>query len=376
MVKVLVIANDFSTIFNFRLELIKKIREENFEVVLALPPSEKNEYFKEIGIKVLETPLERNGTNPIHDLALLRTYKRLVKTEMPDICLTYTVKPNIYGSIACKQYGIPYINNVTGLGSRFTRDDIVKKIIIILQKYAYKKSSCVFFQNRENLKYFLNKKIVHSDVAELIPGSGVNLDLHKFEDFPEEGPTRFITVARVRRDKGYCELFEAAQKIKSDCPDVEFHVVGAVEEGDFEETIKSLSENNIIIYHGEKTQEEVHELIKKSHCLIHPSYHEGMANVVLEASATGRPCLVSDISGCREAVEDGKTGLLFKPENSDELTETIIKFMSFGYEEHKRMGTLAHEKVAREFDRQIVIDSYIEKIDTVLYRRALVSEVI
>lgn len=376
MSKVLIFANDFSTLFNFRRELIIRLQQENYEVVLALPPSDKNTYFEEQGIRVLETPLERRGTNPIKDLVLFFKYKNIIKEEKPDVCLTYTAKPNVYGSMACSRYNIPYINNVTGLGSCFYKEDIIKKILILLQRIAFKKSRCVFFQNNANLNFLIDKGIVSEEVAALLPGSGVNLNIHKFEEYPKEGPVKFITVARIRNDKGYKELFEAAIKIKKLYPEVQFNIVGGIEDRELEENLKTLSDKNVIIYHGEKTQEEVHELISESHCLIHPSYHEGMANVILEAEATGRPCLVSDISGCREAIDDGVTGYLFAPQNTDSLKESIIKFISQDYEIQKKMGIAAREKVSGEFDRELVVDAYIEKIDMLLNKEAYIGEFI
>lgn len=376
MNKALILANDFSTLYNFRRELIIRLQQENYEVVLALPPSEKNTYFEEQGIRVLETPLERRGTNPIKDLVLFFKYKNIIKEEKPDVCLTYTAKPNVYGSMACSRYNIPYINNVTGLGSCFYKEDIIKKILILLQRIAFKKSHCVFFQNNANLNFFIDKGIVSEEVAALLPGSGVNLNIHKFEEYPKEGPVKFITVARIRNDKGYKELFEAAIEIKKLYPEVQFNIVGGIEDRELEENLKTLSEKNVIIYHGEKTQEEVHELICESHCLIHPSYHEGMANVILEAEATGRPCLVSDISGCREAIDDSVTGYLFAPQNADSLKESIIKFISQDYEIQKNMGIAAREKVSGEFDRELVVDTYIETINMLLNKEAYIGEFI
>lgn len=366
MNKVLVFANDFTTIYNFRRELIEKLTQQGYQVVLALPPSVKNIYFTKRGYKVLDTPLERKGINPIKEFKLLLCYKKHIKEERPDIVLTYTVKPNIYGGIACGLHNIPCINNVTGLGSGFQRQNIIKQIMILLQKIAYKKSNCVFFQNIENLEAFSEKGIVKAETAVLIPGSGVNITLNNYEKYPPRGAIKFITVSRVREDKGFSNLLEAAYFIKEKYPETEFHVVGAIEDKEYIEKFKESSENGTIIYHGVKKQEDVHELIKNCHCLIHPSYHEGMANAILEAEATGRPCLVTDISGCREAVEDGITGYLFKVKNTQSLINTIIQFIELDYEKQKLMGKKAHEKVVEEFNRNIVVNAYFKEIEKIL----------
>ena len=362
MSKVLILANDFSTIYNFRRELLKRLIEEEFEVTVSLPRDERNRVFREMGCKIEKARLSRAGTNPIRELLSVVEYIRLIRRIRPDVVLTYTAKPNVYGGLACQLCGIPYINNVTGLGSMFQSENFIKKIMLFLQKKAYRKSQSVFFQNSNNKRYFEELGIVGSNAA-LLPGSGVNLELHSYEAYPDvKDRVRFITVSRIRKDKGFDELFNAVSVICSRVDSAEFHIVGSVEDKDYRQKLADIQQHYPIIYHGAKVQEEVRDLIAHSHCLIHPSYHEGMANAILEAAATGRPCLASDIPGCKEAVENGTTGLLFEVRSSETLVEAIMQFLELPHEERAHMGLLGRKKMEAEFDRQIVVEAYLREI--------------
>lgn len=362
MSRILILANDNSTIYNFRRELLYRLINEKDEVIISLPKHERNIEFERIGCKIDEIILSRSGTNPIKELILLKSYKKQIKRINPDIVLTYTAKPNIYGSLACKKLSVPYINNVTGLGSNFQSKNIIKKIMLLLQRISYTKSQCIFFQNISNKQCFEEQKIVVSNTS-LLPGSGVNLELHKYESYPKENDiTRFILVSRVRKDKGFDELFEAMKLVFKDYKKVEFHIVGWYEDDTYKKKIREMTDNYPVVYHGKKSQEEVHQLISNCHCLIHPSHHEGMANVLLEAASAGRPCMASNISGCKEAIDGGITGFLFEVRDSISLAKTIIKFINLEQEERTVMGIHGRNKMEKEFDRNIVINAYVEKI--------------
>lgn len=365
MSKLLIFANDYKTLANFRMELIDRFIERGYEVVISVPEDERNAAFIERGCEVVTAPISRHGTNPLSELKLIRVYKKQIKQVMPDCVLTFTVKPNIYGSIAAAAKKIPYINNVTGLGSVLQTESLLKKLMLRLQKYGYRKSSCVFFQNQGNLDYFRNRGIVRGR-TELLPGSGVNLNLHTFSDYPSEAETVDIAViSRLRQDKGYDEFFAMTKRILQDDPKVRFHIVGWVEEERYQTILDELKGEPRLIYYGELTQAEVHDVISKCHCVCHPSYHEGMSNVLMEAAAAGRPTLASDIPGCREVVEDGKTGFTFAVQSADALTAAVKKFLAQSEDEHRAMGKAAREKMEREFDREIVISKYLKEIEAV-----------
>lgn len=362
MSKVLILSNDFLTIHNFRMELVSALLEKGHEVFLSLPEDDRNTLFSDMGCKVIDTPISRFGTNPVEDIKTLRFYIKLIKRIEPDVIFTYTAKPNIYGAMAAKKYGVKCICNVTGLGSNFQSENIIKKVMMMLQKFAYKKANTVFFQNSQNLEYFKEKGIVGEN-ARLLPGSGVNLEQNKYEEcYKTDGPVKFVTIARIRQDKGYDELFEAIKQAKRDSLNAEFHILGWYEDDSYKQITEQMQNEYGVIVHGSVPHEEVHSLIKNFQFLIHPSYHEGMSNVVLEAAAAGLVCIVSDIHGCKEAVDDGKTGFCVEVKNKDSLYETIKKAVSLTEEQRRQMGIAAHEKTAKEFDRNIIINTYMNLI--------------
>ncbi len=373
MSRILILANDYKTLANFRTELIERFVSDGHEVYLSLPEDERNQNFEKMGCVISTVPISRHGTNPISELKLIRAYKKQMKQLQPDCVLTFTVKPNIYGSIAAASLKIPYINNITGLGSVMQSESILKKLMLRLQKYAYRKSSCVFFQNAGNLEFFTNKGIVKQN-ARLLPGSGVNLQLHTFSDYPSEEPyLDFVIVSRLRKDKGFDEFFTMAQTILPKYENVRFHVVGWIEEESYKEVLERYENEPRIIYHGETTQPQVHEILRSCHCLIHPSYHEGMANVLMEAASAGRPALVSDIYGCKEGVDVGVSGDVFKVQDAQALTQCVERFLCGSEEEHRIMGRKARAKMEKEFDRQIVIQKYVEQLERITAPKVEVS---
>ncbi len=363
MSKVLILSNDFLTIHNFRTELLKALIKNGHKVFLSLPQDERNSAFTDMGCEVIDTPISRFGKNPLEDLKTQSFYKSTIKKIKPDYVFTYTAKPNIYGAVAAKSCGVRCACNVTGLGANFQSENIVKKIMLVLQKYAYKKADVVFFQNIENLNYFKEKGVV-GDNARLLPGSGVNLEQNKYEEcYETDGKVKFVTVARIRRDKGYDELFEAIKKARGDGLNAEFHILGWYEDDNYKQITEQMQKDFGVIVHGAVPHEKVHDTIKEFQFLIHPSYHEGMSNVILEAAAAGIVCLASNISGCKEAIEDGKTGFLFEVKDSNSLYGAIKKAVSLSEEERKSMGIAAREKMLNEFDRNIIVNAYLNLLD-------------
>jgi galacturonosyltransferase len=364
MKKVVILSNHHIYTYNLRKEIIQKLLYENYEVYLVLPYGEKVDRLIEIGCKFIDLPLDRRGINPINDLKLLFSYYRIIKKIKPNVLLSYTIKPNIYGGIASKATNTPYLANVTGIGTSINNKGLIQKITLTLYKFGLKKAACVFFQNETNRQFFIDKYIVNGKTR-LIPGSGVNLNYHCFEEYPDSDNTiSFLFIGRIMKDKGIEELLEAAQRIKGMYSHVQFDLVGSCEEN-YAERLSDLENRGIIKYHGQ--QDDVHSFIKGANAIILPSYHEGMANVLLEAASSGRPVLASNIPGCRETFDEGVTGYGFEVRNTEALVNAIEKFIRLPYEEKKKMGIAGRAKVEREFDRQIVIDSYMEEINKVLY---------
>lgn len=362
MPRALFIVNHNATIYNVRRELLQRLVGNGFEVFIAVPTHERNQAFRDLGCNVIDTPLSRFGTNPIIELSTIARFVKVIRKVRPDVVLTYTVKANAYGGIAAQVCRVPYIGTVTGLGAVFQSPGLLQRISANLQRLAFRKAHKVFFQNSTNLETFRNLSIVGEQAA-LVPGSGVNLKLHSLEPYsPDQGITRFIAISRIRRDKGFDELFEAVRRICSDRTDVAFDVVGWYDDESYREVVADMQAHFPVDFHHDVTQERVHELISHSHCLLHPSHHEGMANVILEAAAAGVPCIASDIPGCREAVEEGVTGWLHAAGDVDSLTDEITNFLHTGWETRRSIGLAARRKMEAQFDRERVVDQYVSEI--------------
>ena len=360
--RVLILANNASGLYDFRNELLLRLLKE-YEVHVSLPDEEDVPEIAEEGCIVHHTFLERRGMNPVKDGKLMIQYLKLIRQVKPDVVLTYTIKPNIYGSLSCRLLRTPYIVNITGLGSAFENDGMLRKLVVFLYKIALKKASCVFFQNAKNRGIFAQFKI-RGKKERLIPGSGVNLDRHVFEEYPDESePIRLVFVGRIMKEKGIDELLYAAEKIKQEFPKVIFELVGSYED-DYKELIEEKEKAGIVKFTD--YQKIIHPFYKRASAAVMPSYHEGMSNVVLEAAATGRPVLASDIPGCREGFDDGITGIGFAPRNSQAFYEAVKRFLQLSYEERKEMGKNARKKIEKEFDRRIVVESYIEEIEKII----------
>lgn len=362
MRKVLILSNSINGLYNFRRELIEELLEKAFNVVICAPTDIKTEFFRRLGCKMIEISISRRGTNPISDIKLLSNYIQIMNTNKPDIVLTYTIKPNVYGGIACRLCGIPYIVNITGLGTAVENKGILQKITLFLYKIGTKKSKCVFFQNQENMDFMQSNNIAKSN-GKLIPGSGVNLSHFRFLGYPKSKNINFLYISRIMKQKGIDQYLHAAEFIKKKYPSVVFHVLGECEES-YLEILNEYQNNGIIVYHGR--QDDVREFHQISHCTIHPTYYpEGMSNVLLESAACGRPIITTNRSGCREIVDDGLNGYLVEQKNYKELIKKIEKFITLSYKEKEQMGLYSRSKVEREFDRKIVINAYLEEMRSI-----------
>ena len=361
--RILVLANNFLGLCSFRKEVMKAFVDRGDEVVISAPYDEKAPEVEKLGCKIIDTQFNRQGTNPIDDFKLMWRYCKLIKQIKPEVVLTYTIKPNLYGGMACTLCGVPQVANITGLGAAVEYPGLMQKFTIFLYKIGMRKTSLTFFQNTDNMSFCQEHGMIKGPVK-LIPGSGVNLQYHAKQPYPAETePIRFLFMGRIRREKGIEEFLAAAERITKTHDNVEFHVVGGCE-GDYEGRLLDMQSKGIVTYHGLQT--DVCPFIAMSACTLHPSFYpEGMSNVLLESCATGRPIMTTMRAGCREIVEDGRNGFLVKQQDAEDLIAKVEKFLALPYAERKAMGDAAREKVEREFDRQIVVKAYLEAINKV-----------
>ncbi len=367
------VTNNDDDVYCFRLELIKKMIDSGYEMLISCPNGPKFELMKSIPYRYDDSVIDRRGTNIIVDAKLFVHYFKLFKREKPDIVLTYTAKPNVYASMAARILKIPYINNVTGLGSVLNKKGVMKAFIMWLFKLAYRGAACVMFQNSTNMKLALDEGMVKGDY-ELIPGSGVDLERFPVQPYPAGGNGKegesivFNYIGRILHDKGVDDYIEAAKIIRAKYPKTEFNLIGFIEptESHYEIELKELEKNNIVKYRG--SQKDVRPFIARAHAIIHPStYGEGMSNVLLENASSGRPIITTNNPGCQETVNNGKSGFIYQGGNVSDLVNTIERFLTKeDNEQRKIMGLEGRKKIEKEFSRSIVIKTYKEKIEKIL----------
>lgn len=359
MSKVLFLVNHDVVIYNFRLELVERLMADGHQVVISSPYGERIDDLVALGCEYHPIELSRHGMNPVRELKLLKDYIKLIRTVKPDIVLTYTIKPNIYGGMACALLSVPYVANITGLGTAVENDGIVQKITVMLYRIAFSKVQRVFFQNEENRQFFVDRKLAMGKHG-MLPGSGVNLQRFIPLEYPGDETTEFVFISRIMKEKGADQYLEAAQYIREKYPNTRFHICGFCEQA-YEERLKELHDKGVINYHG--MVRDVRQVIAKTHCTIHPTYYpEGLSNVLLESAACARPLITTNRSGCREVIDNGVNGFVVEQKNAKDLIEKIETFLALPWEKKKEMGLAGRAKVEKEFDRQIVVGKYLEEL--------------
>lgn len=357
--KILMLANNDVGLYKFRKELLQTLIGNGDEVFISLPAGEYIPLLEKIGCTFCETPVDRRGMNPIKDMLLLQQYNRLVRKIKPDVVLTYTIKPNIYGGIICRMRHVKYIGNITGLGTAIENEGILSGILLFLYKIGLKGAAQVFFQNESNQLFFQKKGLMKT--SRLIPGSGVNLKEHCYEKYPEEREEiSFLYVGRIMKDKGIEELLTGAEQLKKSYSNLNFDLAGNYDEEHYRDRVEELEKGRIVKYLG--PQNDIHSIMKTHHAIILPSYHEGLSNVLLEAAACGRPVLATNVPGCKETFDDGISGIGFQPKSSKALTDAVEKFINLSYEDRKQMGIHGRKKIEHKFNRLIVINAYMREI--------------
>ena len=357
--KILILSNFGMGLYKFRMELVQELINQQHKVYVSFPNDEYVSILEQEGCVYIESEVDRRGTNPIADFKLIFSYLKMISKVKPDIVLTYTIKPNIFGGIACRITNTRYIPNITGLGTALETDGILQKITLFLYRIGLRSASNVFFQNESNRNFFLYKSLIKSN-SEVIPGSGVNLEQHCYEEYPNDsGNIQLLFIGRIMKSKGVDELFEVAKFFKEQNSRIEFNIVGFCEE-EYQDTLKTLNADGVIKFHGQ--QNDVHKFIKDCYAIILPSYHEGISNVLLEAASTGRPILATNVPGCKETFKEGISGFSFEARSTSSMINTIQMFLSLPNEARRQMGIEGRRKMENEYDRKIVVKKYLDII--------------
>lgn len=349
--KILIATNHSYMFYRFRKELTEELMRSN-EVILSTPFVGHEDDLQAMGLRCINTEIDRRSINPLKDIKLIETYRKMLNDIRPDLVITYSIKPNIYMGSICEAKGIPYVTNVQGLGTAFEKP-LLSRVVSVMYTCALRKAKTVFFENEENAKFFRWKNIVSDNQMRVLPGAGINLEEYPYVPMHDDGICRFLFIGRIMKEKGVDEFFDAAKAIKAEMGEkVAIDVVGFYEDA-YKETVDRLVDDGVINFHDFMT--DVHPFYENADCVVLPSYHEGMSNVLLEGAATGRALITSNIPGCREAVEDGVSGYLCPIKDTDGLFNAMRRFAKLPHERRAEMGRCGRALIERKFDKKIVV---------------------
>lgn len=356
--KVLIVTNHSYMLWQFRKELIFALSQK-YEVVLCMPFVGREEDFKRKGFRCIETKINRRGINPITDIKLVYTYKCILKSEKPDMVITYSIKPNIYVGWLCGKMGIPFCANVQGLGTAFQKAGLAQ-FVTVLYKLAFRKVQTVFFENEFNAEEFQKRHIISIEKQTVLRGAGVNLEHYTYQPYPQNEKIHFLYLGRIMKEKGMDELFLAVRNLYQETKNFVLDLVGFFED-EYKEQVEQLEKEGIAVFHG--FQKDPRPYYMEADCIVLPSYHEGMSNVLLEAAAVGRPLITNDIPGCREAVDDGVNGFLVKVKDAQDLFQKMKQFLDLDEKTREEMGIAGYEKMKKEFRKEVVVDKTIKALE-------------
>lgn len=371
--RIAMVANTAWYIANFRLRLAQALRAEGYEVIVIAPPDKHVDRIKSAGFRFIPLLMDNKGSNPIRDLGLFFKLLALLRRERPAVYLGYTVKPNVYGGLACRFLSIPSVHNVAGLGMPFIKSNWLTRVVEVLYRAGLRRASMVFFQNREDLGQFTLGRLVPIERVDLLPGSGV--DIEKFSPdlsiVHNDHPFRFLLSGRLLWDKGVGEFVEAARKLRDKGVETEFQLLGFLDVQNrtaiSRRDVEAWEQEGIVRYLG--TADDVRPFIGKSDCVVLPSYYrEGVPRSLLEAASMAKPIITTDSVGCRDVVEDGVTGYLCRVRDSTDLADKMMRMLDLSEKHRINMGRLGREKMMREFDERIVIEKYLKVIGEIAKR--------
>lgn len=370
--KVVIALNTAWNLLNFRGGLIRALVAQGYEVVAVAPNDSYAPRLAALGCRFVPLPMDNQGTHPGRDAVLLWRFVRLLMLERPDVYLGYTVKPNVYGSLAARFLNIPVVNNIAGLGAVFIKQGWLVRVVRKLYTLALARSAKVFFQNDDDRQLFIAGGLVRPEVTALLPGSGI--DLAQFAVAPlgaafESGRKfRFLLIARMLWDKGVGEYVEAAKLIHERWPQAECCLLGFVDAQNPTAISAAQMEawvaQGVVKYLG--VSDDVRVEIAAADCIVLPSYREGTPRTLLEAAAMGRPIITTNAVGCREVVDDGINGLLCKVKDASDLADKMAQMLSLSQAQRTEMGLRGRAKMVAEFDEEIVIGKYLDAIDQLI----------
>jgi glycosyltransferase involved in cell wall biosynthesis len=365
--KIAIVLNTSWNIYNFRMNFVKELLKQGHEVHTVAPQDDFTHFLTQAGCKHHRLRMDSRGANPVKDVALIFELWNTYRKIKPDVVLHYTIKPNVYGTLAAAMLKIPVINNVCGLGTVFLKDDLTSSIATALYKFSFRFAKKVFFQNPDDLKLFLDKKLVAKEHVDLLPGSGI--DLAKFSPmaYKRNESFTFLMISRLIIDKGVLEYIEAIRKLKEQGINARFQILGS-KDPDHKRGIKlkvidEWARTGAVEYLGSTS--DVRSFIEAADCIVLPSYREGTPRTLLEAASSSKPVIATDVAGCHEAVDHNINGLLCKLKDPDDLAKKMLTMASFDEATLRTFGENGRKKMEAQFNETIVIEKYLRTMSAV-----------
>lgn len=371
---ILLTVNSAWNAWNFRRALIRAFIDDGHSVTIAAPADEAVGQLEALGCKFVELRMDPRAMGISSALKALWEFGRLFASERPDVVLSYTIKNNVFGALASRGRGIAFIPTVTGLGTAFLSGRLLRLISEFLYRYAFRTLPIVIFQNSDDEKMFVARKLVRSEQTLLVPGSGVDLEHFSPAEFPPAShPPTFLMISRLLRDKGVLEFVEAAKNVKSRYPNARFQLLGPIDDRNRSavdrQTIESWQESGAVEYLGTTTDVRPH--IAAAHCIVLPSYREGAPRTLIEAAAMARPVIATNVAGCRSVVDHEINGFLCEARSAESLSRAMLSFLDLPHDLRTKMGEAGRAKIQREFDEALVMATYRNAIATASRRRRL-----
>jgi glycosyltransferase involved in cell wall biosynthesis len=359
--RIAIVLNTSWNIYNFRMNFIKALLEEGHEIHTIAPTDEYTRHLAEAGCIHHDVRMDSRGANPLKDSALIVELFLIYRRVRPDIILHYTIKPNVYGTLAAAMLGIPVVNNVCGLGTAFLKRNLVSLFAIILYKISFQFADKVFFQNPEDMKLFLRNKLVRSKSVDILPGSGIDLKRFTPVTFKRNKKFTFLLISRLITDKGILEYIDAVRQLKAAGMDAKFQLLGAKDpdhkRGIQEVVIQEWIDSGTIEYLG--TTDDVRTFISDADCIVLPSYREGTPRTLLEAASSAKPIIATNVPGCNHVVEDEVNGLLCRIKDSNDLADKMRVMSHFSDDRLKEFGKNGRARMEAKYNESLVIGKYL-----------------
>jgi glycosyltransferase involved in cell wall biosynthesis len=365
--KVAIVLNTSWNIYNFRMNFVKALIKQGHEVHTIAPLDNFTHYLTDAGCTHHNVYMDSRGANVVKDLALMFELSTIYLRIKPNVVLHYTIKPNVYGTLAAAALNIPMINNVCGLGTVFLKNGLVSSIAKLLYKIAFRFPKKVFFQNPDDMNFFINEKLVSAQIAEIVPGSGIDTSAFHPALFKKNSVFTFLLVSRLIYDKGIKEYIEAIRLLKAKGVNAKFQLLGPQDpkhkRGIPVKEIESWIKEGLVEYLGKTT--DVTPFMKAADCIVLPSYREGSPRSLMEASCLAKPIVATDVPGCRQVVQDGLNGLLCKLQSAQDLAFKMETMMRLPDSTRQMMGEYGRRKMEIDFSDFTVLNKYTKAMNEI-----------